>query len=108
MFRAVLVNRKLAMRAGETDVAESPRSSDLLAAAGRQLGETLGHVGALDVDVFLDEASCPVLDVNARLGGNYPFSHLAGADVPRAYVRWAHGETSPTTSGSPSARASSG
>ncbi len=88
--RAVLVNRKLAMRAGETDVAVT-EEHDLLAAAGRQLGETLGHVGALDVDVFLDGLTVSVLDVNARLGGNYPFSHLAGADVPRAYVCWAQG-----------------
>ena len=90
-FRAVLVNRKMAMRAGETDVAEVVDDA-VLATAGRELGETLGHVGALDVDVFVDEGVVSVLDVNPRFGGNYPFAHLAGADVPRAYVRWARGE----------------
>ena len=59
---------------------------------GAIFGEALGHIGALDVDVFLDEGLVSVLDVNPRFGGNYPFAHLAGADVPRAYVRWAHGE----------------
>ena len=90
-FRAVLANRKLAMRAGETDVAEVVDDARL-SAAGRQLGEAFRHVGALDVDVFFDGDVVAVLDVNPRLGGNYPFAHLAGADVPQAYVRWSLGE----------------
>jgi carbamoyl-phosphate synthase large subunit len=79
------------MRAGETDVAEVVEDTTLNA-AGRQLGEAFGHVGALDVDVFVDGEVVSVLDVNARFGGNYPFAHLAGADVPLTYVRWALGE----------------
>lgn len=89
--RAVLVDRKVAMRAGETDVAETVRGARL-EAAGRALGEELGHVGALDVDVFVDGDVVSVLDLNPRLGGNYPFCHIAGADVPTAYVRWAAGQ----------------
>jgi carbamoyl-phosphate synthase large subunit len=94
-FRAVLANRKWAMRAGETDVAEAV-GDDRLVAAGRALARHLGHVGALDVDVFVDESvdggQVSVLDLNPRLGGNYPFSHIAGADVPSAYVRWVRGQ----------------
>lgn len=86
-FRAVLANRKVAMRAGETDVAETVELP-VLADAGRQLSAALGHVGALDVDVFVDGDRVTVLDLNARIGGNYPFSHLAGVDLPLAYVRW--------------------
>ena len=33
-----------------------------------------------------------VIDMNARFGGGYPFSHLAGMDLPRAYVAWAEGK----------------
>ena len=80
-FQAVLANRKRAMRAGETDVAETV-DDDRLDAAGRALGESLRHVGALDVDVFVDGDQVTVLDLNPRIGGNYPFSHLAGADLP--------------------------
>ena len=93
-FQAVLANRKRAMRAGETDVAETV-DDDRLDAAGRALGESLRHVGALDVDVFVDGDQVTVLDLNPRIGGNYPFSHLAGADLPRAYVEWAQGGVIP-------------
>ncbi|MGH9272970.1 MAG: ATP-grasp domain-containing protein, partial [Ilumatobacteraceae bacterium] len=93
-FQAVLANRKRAMRAGETDVAETV-DDERLDAAGRALGEALRHVGALDVDVFVDGDVVTVLDLNPRIGGNYPFSHLAGADLPAAYVEWAQGEVVP-------------
>ena len=93
-IHAVLANRKRAMRAGETDVAETV-ADERLDAAGRALGETLRHVGALDVDVFVDGDVVTVLDLNPRIGGNYPFSHLAGADLPAAYVEWANGEVAP-------------
>ena len=92
--RAVLANRKRAMRAGETDVAETV-DDERLEAAGRALGESLRHVGALDVDVFVDGDLVTVLDLNPRIGGNYPFSHLAGADLPAAYVEWAEGGVAP-------------
>ncbi|MGI9030601.1 MAG: ATP-grasp domain-containing protein [Ilumatobacteraceae bacterium] len=93
-FQAVPAHRKLAMRAGETDVAETVHD-DRLEEAGRALAAAVGHVGALDVDVFVDGATVSLLDLNPRIGGNYPFSHLAGADLPSAYVGWASEEAVP-------------
>lgn len=88
---ATFGKRKLAMRAGETDRAvtvHDPRFEKI----GRRLSETLKHVGNLDCDVFVDNDECHVLELNPRFGGGYPFSHLAGANLPAALVAWAMGE----------------
>lgn len=89
-FAACFVKRKLAMRAGETDVAETVNSPEL-EAFGRRIGQALGHVGMLDVDVMVDEKGPCLLELNPRFGGHYPFSHMAGADIPAAFVAWAEG-----------------
>ncbi len=89
--RAVLAKRKLSMRAGETDRAETvddPRLVEI----GATLGKALGHVGNLDCDVFVAGDRYHVLELNPRFGGGYPFSHRAGADVPAALLAWARGE----------------
>jgi carbamoyl-phosphate synthase large subunit len=91
---ATIVKRKLAMRSGETDSAvtvDEPRLVEL----GARLAALLRHHGNLDVDVFLEGDKVHVLEMNARFGGGYPFSHLAGVDVPRAIVHWLRGDVAP-------------
>ncbi|MDE8771979.1 hypothetical protein PZS07_21545, partial [Providencia thailandensis] len=29
-----------------------------------------------------------ILEMNARFGGQYPFSHLAGANIPKQIIEW--------------------
>jgi carbamoyl-phosphate synthase large subunit len=89
-YAATLARRKLSMRAGNTDRAISvaePRLERL----GETLGQHLAHIGSVDCDVMATDKGCFVLDVNARLGGGYPFSHMAGANLPAALVSWADG-----------------
>jgi carbamoyl-phosphate synthase large subunit len=90
-YVATLVRRKLAMRAGETERAVTVASEEL-ETAGRTIGQQLGHVGLLDCDVFVGEKGVVVLEMNPRFGGGYPFSHVAGANLPACLVAWARGE----------------
>lgn len=88
----VSVKQKLAMRAGETDKAvtvDIPEVRDM----GRKIGESLGHIGNLDVDVMqrADGAYC-VLELNPRFGGGFPFSYEAGVNMPKAIIQWIKGE----------------
>lgn len=95
-----IVKRKLGMRAGETDAAEvlpaAMPAARILGRLGEQLAELLPHPGDLDCDVILTPEGQPfVLDLNARIGGGYPFAHMAGADLPGAMVAWLAGERVP-------------
>jgi carbamoyl-phosphate synthase large subunit len=99
-YRNTIVKHKLAMRAGETDVAEimDPESEEghLLTGLGEELAQILPHPADLDADVMVSAEGVPcVIDLNARFGGGYPFAHLAGADLPRAIVLWLAGEEVP-------------
>jgi carbamoyl-phosphate synthase large subunit len=90
-YACTFVKRKLRMRAGQTDRAttvDDPR----LQAIGELIGRRLGHRGIMDCDAFVDGDDICVIDLNPRFGGGYPFSHLAGADLPAALIAWAQGE----------------
>lgn len=87
-YRATLARKKLAVRNGETDKAISVNSSrfELL---GRAVAGVFRHRGPIDTDVIDDEdGRLWLIDVNPRFGGGYPFSHLAGADIPAALIAW--------------------
>ncbi len=86
-FVSAVVRRKIAMRAGETDIAHIENNSILLSEAAR-LGRILRHTANLDCDVFLVNNTPYILEMNARFGGGYPFSHIAGVDLPLAIVKW--------------------
>ena len=97
-YVTTIVRRKLAMRAGETDEAvilgKNNAEYRVLSELGAQISAGFAHIGNMDVDVIMDPANMRpyVIDMNARFGGGYPFSHLAGVDLPRAYLAWAEGE----------------
>jgi carbamoyl-phosphate synthase large subunit len=86
-----LARRKLVMRVGNTDRAvtvHEPRLTRL----GESIGQRLAHLGSLDCDLIDGDRELKVLDLNPRLGGGYPFSHLAGANLPAVFLAWAAGE----------------
>lgn len=87
----VIVRKKLAMRSGETDIAQlvdEPTIKDMLL----QLGKFTRHIANMDCDVFVVDGMPYVLEMNARFGGGYPFSHMGGCNLPKAIVDWVKGE----------------
>ena len=58
----------------------------------RNLSHITQHVANLDVDCFMVGDNYFILEMNCRFGGQYPFSHLAGANFPKAIVDMLHGK----------------
>lgn len=91
IYQNTVVRKKYAMRAGETDCAEIIENKNLKE-LGKRLGKITGHIANLDVDVLCIEDKAFILEMNARFGGGYPFSHIAGVDLPLAIVKWCKNE----------------
>lgn len=87
----VSVKKKLAMRAGETDKAETVDNPEIRN-IGQILGQNLHHIGNLDVDVFERDGQYYVLELNPRFGGGFPFSYEAGVNFPKALIQCIEGE----------------
>jgi carbamoyl-phosphate synthase large subunit len=84
-FLISIEKEKLAMRAGETDgavVVEIDRLSTL----AKKVSTHIRHIGNLDMDVLYDGDKFYALELNARFGGGFPFSYLAGANLPKLLV----------------------
>lgn len=90
-YQNTIVKKKEAMRSGETDCAIT-LNNPVLSNIGMIISGLLHHVGNLDCDVFLNDNCVTILEMNARFGGGYPFSHLAGVNLPQAIVNWLLGE----------------
>ena len=97
-FMGLSARRKVAMRSGETDVAEIVAAPKELRELAERISAATRHPGNMDVDVFVEEGpdgsigELHVLEMNARFGGGYPFSHAAGVNLPAALVAWLRGE----------------
>lgn len=88
LYRRAFVKRKLGMRAGETDAAESV-DMPTIAIAAEKIGRWSHHLGCMDSDWIVGVDGNPYLiELNPRFGGGYPFTHLSGANVVKACVDW--------------------
>ncbi|MDD4159788.1 MAG: ATP-grasp domain-containing protein [Synergistaceae bacterium] len=86
-YRNSIVKIKYSMRSGSTECGEVI-DSDILKKLGSFLSGRIRHIGNLDVDLFMEGDTPYLLEMNPRFGGGYYFSHLAGADLPLAIVKW--------------------
>ena len=91
-YQNTIVKKKIAMRSGETDCAQTVDFPEVKL-IGERLSKLLKHIANLDCDAFIDEnGDVYILEMNARFGGGYPFSHLAGVNLPKAIVKWLNKE----------------
>lgn len=88
---SITVKRKYAMRSGETDIAEVIKNSEL-EAVGKKIAKSLSHIGNLDMDILLSDGKAYIIDMNARFGGGYPFTHNAGVNELEAIIRLCSGK----------------
>ncbi len=87
-YVSVIPKEKIAMRAGETDIAKIDYNPQLVE-IGKTIAKSLKHIANLDVDCFiLPNNTVYILEMNCRFGGQYPFSHVAGANFPKQIVNW--------------------
>ena len=90
-YKNTVIRKKIGMRAGETDAAEIVENEKILDLTKKLAGYSK-HIGNLDMDILSDGKNYYILEMNARFGGGYPFSHLAGVNLPLALVKWKQGK----------------
>lgn len=91
-YVTTVAKQKIAMRSGETDIAQIVDNAPF-ESLGRLLSKELRHIANLDVDCFVtSQGEIYVLELNCRFGGQYPFSHNAGVDFPKQIVKWLNEE----------------
>ena len=91
-YVTTIAKKKIAMRAGETDIAEIVDNS-IFENISKKISQNLKHIANLDVDCFVtSDNEIFVLEMNCRFGGQYPFSHLAGVNFPKQIIKWLSGE----------------
>lgn len=82
---SVFTKKKLVMRAGETDKAESfidPKLNELLGS----FAEEMGYRGQIDIDVFEKDGTYCISEVNPRFGGGYPHAYECGVNHMKLIV----------------------
>ena len=84
----VVVKKKISMRAGETDIAQIMNTNSSFLNLAQLISSHTRHPGNLDMDVIKSSEKLYVLEMNPRFGGGYPFSHMAGVNLPKAIIAW--------------------
>lgn len=90
-YICVLPKSKIRMRAGETDLGQTV-NPDKFEFVSKKLSQLLKHKAILSVDCFDCDGVIKVLEMNCRISGHYPLSHLAGVNLPKQIVDWIEGK----------------
>ncbi len=90
-YVTTFAKKKISMRAGETDIGETVDPTVFLGIA-KLLSKFMQHEGILSVDCLSNNNGIYVVEMNCRISGHYPISHLAGANVPKQLIKWLNKE----------------
>ena len=69
--------KKILIRSGDTDKAKIVKNK-IFEIFARKFSYFLKHTGIIDVDFIYRNNKIFILDINCRIGGGYPFTHLYG------------------------------
>ena len=76
---SIFTKKKILMRAGETDKAESIKDDKLFTLIKSFVSEA-GYMGQIDIDIFNVNGEYYISEVNPRFGGGYPHAYESGAN----------------------------
>ena len=89
---SIFTKKKIKMRAGETDKAESFKDEKLFDLIKKFVSEA-GYSGQIDIDIFDVKGEYYISEVNPRFGGGYPHAYESGADHMKLIVNNLEGKT---------------
>lgn len=89
---SIFTKKKILMRAGETDKAESFKDEKLMELIKKFVKES-GYNGQIDIDIFDVNGEYYISEVNPRFGGGYPHAYESGADHMKLIVNNLAGQT---------------
>ena len=82
----IFLKKKIKMRAGETDKSVSVKIPALFDTI-RDMTESLGFLGMIDIDIFEIEGKYYFSEINPRFGGGYPHAYACGVDFASLLIR---------------------
>lgn len=82
---SIFTKKKIKMRAGETDKAESFKDGKLFGLIEQFVTEA-GYRGAIDIDIFDVGGEYYISEVNPRFGGGYPHAYECGCDYMKLII----------------------
>ena len=83
---SIFIKKKIVMRSGETDKAESVKIGKLFDII-QDFSMKLKLFGQSDIDVFEKDGEFLISEVNPRFGGGYPLAYECGCNFPQMIIR---------------------
>ena len=96
--RAISQRERMKIRGGEVERARIVEYKDVTRCVEWIFKNVKGN-GVLNVQCFMSNDGPKFTEINARFGGGYPLSYMAGCDFPEALIRMYNKQTIPNMSG---------